>query len=242
MKPTTFFSLTLAIALCASSAMADGRKPGSKLVFPVHRSGATMFTIVCVTNTNTAPATPTSFGGGTNVHFEYANVVPNPADACRPLGCIVFDRVEYLTPADTLSVLTSCHNATAAGGQEGYLVVTAQSPYVFNSDWCHDHLIGSEMVVNASGSVYAINAAALRCFEEPEVPCVLLQPCNGQLYECLPHCLMDSFIALAGSQLALVSATDDDPNIVRDLYFEVWNDNEFALSATKRMNCWFDVP
>ncbi|MCA8943628.1 MAG: hypothetical protein KDB80_13775, partial [Planctomycetes bacterium] len=194
-----------------------------------------------VTNTNATPMTPTSFGGSTNVHFEYYNMRPNPADPFRPLDCAVFDRVEFLTPADTLCVLTSCHNATF-GPQEGYVVVTAQSPYVFDEDWCFDHLIGSELVVNASGVVFALNAAAFRCVVPPAAPCPGVQPCNGDMYERLPSVLMaDSFLALAGSQLAMISGSSE-PTDVRHLYFEVWNDNEIALSATRRFNCWFDQP
>ncbi|MCA8941725.1 MAG: hypothetical protein KDB80_04125 [Planctomycetes bacterium] len=242
-RSSVIAAVLFAGVLCAPSAFADGRKPGSKLVYPVHRSGAGMFTVVCVTNTNTAPATPVSFGGSTNLHFEYANVVANPADAFRPLGCVVFDRVEFLTPADTLCVLTACHNATSAEGQEGYLTITAQDPSATNMDWCFDHLIGSEMVINAAGAIYGINAMPLRCREAIYV----MQPTAvmtmvGVRHEYLPSTLMcDSFLAVANSQLAIASLTDQ-PDHIRELYFEVWNDNEFALSATLRMNCWFDQP
>ena len=33
------------------------------------------------------------------------NVTPNPDNPFRPLGCTVFDRIEFLTPADTICVL-----------------------------------------------------------------------------------------------------------------------------------------
>ena len=223
----------------APEALADGRKPGSLLVYTVHRSGPMMFTIVCVTNTNTDPATPTTFGGSTNVHFEYVNVVPNPADPFKPYGCTIFDRVEFLTPADTLCVLTHCHNATSPMGQEGYLVVTAEDPSAFETPWVHNDLIGSELVVNGSGAVYSINAIP---FEGLNVNNDRLAELDGAEYEQAPDRLyIDSYVGLAGSQLALINATGG-PLDCNSVYFGVWNDNEFPLSATLRFNCWFDQP
>ena len=113
---SSLFAAALVGSMLVSNAFADGRKPGSLLIFPVHRSGEA-FTVLSVTNTNLTPQTRVSFGGSTNVHYQYVNVVPNRANRFRPLGCFIFDRVEFLTPADTLSVLTACHNATA-GTQE----------------------------------------------------------------------------------------------------------------------------
>jgi hypothetical protein len=230
----------------APEALADGRKPGSLLVYTVHRSGPTMFTIVCVTNTNVTPQTPTSFGGSTNLHFEYVNVTPNPANAFKPLGCSIFDRVEFLTPADTLCVLTHCHNATSFGGQEGYLVVSAENPAEYRKPWDHDYLVGSEMVVNGSGAVYAINAIPFKALVG-EGLCTdrdgdYRLDLDGNEYEEVPdQLIVDSYIGLAGSQLALINLTGshDDCN---EVYFAVWNDNERALSATLRFSCWFDQP
>ena len=223
-------------ALLAGSVFAQGGHPtpGSALVFPVHRSGASMFTILCVTNTNTQPATPTSFGGSINAHFEYVNVTPNAANAFMPLGCSIFDRIEFLTPADTLCVLTSCHNAAAPGGQEGYVVVTAEDPNAFNTPAPgHAFLVGSEMVVNGAGTVYAINALAYTGYARGVDGSVQL-PGQDVL-------IIDSYVALAGSQLTLINGfgSAQDKN---DVYFSVYNDNERALSATLRFSCWFDQP
>ena len=52
---------------------------------------------------------------------------------------------------------------------------------------------------------------------------------------------IDSYVALAGSQLALLNLTGDE-TACNELYFSVWNDNERALSATLRFQCWFDQP
>ncbi|MCA8942954.1 MAG: hypothetical protein KDB80_10380 [Planctomycetes bacterium] len=229
----TLTHIALATALLGATAIADGRKPGSVLIYPVHRSGPEYFTVLCVTNTNTAPMTPTSLGGSTNLHFEYFNVVPNPDNPFLPLDCVVFDRVEYLTPADTLCVLTACHNATAGGGQEGWVKVTAQAPQVFDTDWCFDFLIGSEVVVNAYGAMYSVNADPIATIPNPV--CLYEAQSGSGL-------LVDSYVAALNSSLALATNIPGNPYAIRHLLFSVWNDNETALSATLAFRCWFDQP
>ena len=224
-----------------------GRNPGSVLVYPVQRSGPRFFTVVSVTNTNTDPAVGLALGGTTNVHFEYVNAVADPGDPFRPLDCTVFDRVESLTPADTLSVLTACHNAFAPGGQEGYLVVSAQDPSLFDTPWSHNFLIGSEIVLNASGGMYQIQAIPF-CSPRTRGAPTDTAPANGRLdfngneYGRVPDVLyVDSFLALGGSQLALLNLTGG-PRDINTILLSVWNDNEFPLSATLSFNCWFDQP
>ncbi|MCA8942431.1 MAG: hypothetical protein KDB80_07695 [Planctomycetes bacterium] len=255
MKSPVLASIAILLSAAVSStALADGRKPGSMLTFPVHRSGPGKFTIVSVTNTNTTPATPVSLGGSTNLHFEYYNVVPDMVQGYDglvagnpfvPAGCIVFDRVEFVTPADTLSVLTSCHNPTFPGGQEGYVVVTAQNPAVYDQNWSFNRLIGSACVINASGTMYSVNAFSSRSVFVEGAPIADgqgLTKLQTGAYELLPRVLMiDSFMALNASQLALISATPQD-HYLRDIYLSVWNDNEFPMSATLQFRCWFDQP
>lgn len=231
-------------SLLVSTAFADGRKPGSVLIYPVHRSGEA-FTVLSVTNTNLTPQTRVSFGGSTNVHYQYVNVVPNRNDPFRPLNCIVYDRVEFLTPADTMSVLTACHNATA-GTQEGFVVLNAEDPSLFRTPWSHNDLIGSELVISAAGVVYSTEAIP---FESP-VAAGNATDLNGNRrlnfdgleYEKVPDLLyIDSFIALGGSQLALMNLTGGHQDI-NTIYISAWNDNEFPMSATLEFNCWFDEP
>ncbi len=237
---------TLCMATLASSAMAGGREPGSVLIYPVHRSGgaAGFFTVVSVTNINLLPATVLSLGGSTNVHFEYVNVAANPLNPFRPLNCAIFDRVEPLTPADTLSVLTTCHNATFAPGQEGYLVISAEDPSLFQTAWSHNDLLGSELVLSATGISFSIEAIALQspkpAGQATDVDGDGALDFDGVEYERLADKLyIDSFLAVAQSQLALINltGTDQDTNTV---LFSVWNDFEFPLSATLVFNCWFD--
>jgi hypothetical protein len=247
MKPLRLIALILIVtATLAPSALADGRQPGSVLIFTVQRSGPTFFTVVSVTNINTMPMTPNSFGGSTLVHYEYANTIPNPSEPQLPLGCVVFDRVEFLTPADTLSVLTTCHNATSPDGQAGYLVVSAQDPTLYGVPWSHNDLMGSELVVNASGGMYSLNAIPFTSPVAAGSPTDLNS--NGQLdfngmeYQGVPDILyIDSFLAVAGSSLAMINLTGG-PTDRNTLKIDVWNDNEFPLSTTKIFACWFDQP
>ena len=44
-----------------------------------------------------------------------------------------------------------------------------------------------------------------------------------------------------GSELALINLTGG-PLDINTVYFSVWNDNEFAMSATRPFNCWFNCP
>ncbi len=231
----------LTAATLSPAVLADGRQPGSVLVYPIHRSnldtGAQFFTVVSVTNSNTDPV-----GGSTNVMYEYVNTIPNPDDSQLPLGCFVVDRVEVLTPADTLSVLTNCHNA--AGGLEGYLVVTAQSPSLFKSAWSFNHLLGSELVVTSLGAVYSINAIPFASPVGEKLATDL--DLDGQLdfdgneYEGIPDRLyIDSFVAVASSSLTLINMTGG-VNHIAAVKFDIFNDNEFPLSATKIFRCWFE--
>ena len=238
--------LSAAALTCAaftSGLQAQGRTAGSLLIYPVHRSGDGFFTVASVVNTNLTPMTKISFGGSTNAHFVYVNVVRNILNPFRPLACNVFDRVEFLTPADSLSVLTGCHNATF-GRQEGYLVVTAEDPTKYRTAWSHNWLMGYELVVSGSGVAYSIEAIP---FQSPiaagsptDKNMNMRADLDGQEYSEVPDQLyIDNFVALAGSQLTLINLTGG-PLDINTVYFAVWNDNEYPLSATIEFNCWFD--
>jgi hypothetical protein len=248
MKALTFLATAaVATGALATDALADGRNPGSVLVYPIHRSGGDAvagfwFTILCVTNINTAPQTPISFGGSTNVHFNYVNVTPNPADPFKPLNCVIFDRIEFLTPADTLCVLTSCHNAFGGLGQEGYVFVSAENPNLPPGNaWDHDYLIGSELVLAASGVSYMLDAIPFNALvPAPATPPGIPIRLDGATYEGVPNIHYADFVAAANSRLTMISLAQG--SLCNQLYFAVYNDNERPLSATLRFACWFDQP
>jgi hypothetical protein len=242
--PVLSLTLLLACSL-ADTALAGGREPGSLLVFPVHHSGGGLFTCISVTNTNTAPSTVGGLGGSTNAHFYYTNIVPNPADPFRPIGCSIFDRIEPLTPADTVSVLTECHDLGIGFAKQGYLVVVAEDPTQFEVPWSHNHLLGSELVLSATGFTYTIAALAFRSPAPDGAPTDVdgdqERDFNGIEYEALPDRLyIDSFLPEADPFLVLLNLTGDamDHNTV---LFSVWNDYEVPLSASLVFRCWFEV-
>jgi hypothetical protein len=246
-------ALSCLVALCAvaPSAVADGREPGSLLVYPIHEDRAPIFkdeeglidvggqiilqpvfTIVSVTNTQRAGS------GTTDVYFQYVNVLPS-FDPFLFADCSISDRVETLTPADTLSVLTSCHNGTA--GASGYLVVTAQDPDLVDTPWSFNHLIGSEQIVSLSGAMYALEALPFRSPQPYKAPTDLdadtRRTFDGAEYERLPDELyLDSFVGLIAGDLILVSFTG--PEYLTNVDLIVYNDDEFQLSAQLSFSCW----
>lgn len=239
----TFLLLSTVLSFLAAPAAADAREPGSVLVFPIHRSAPWGFTVLSITNINTDPALPWDDGGTTGLQFQYVNVLGDPSSSSA-LGCFVFDRVETLTPADTMSVVTNCHNVS--GIQQGYVVVSAQDPTLFKTDWKHDYLIGSEIVVTPMGRAYTINAVPFRAGEALAHQALTdldgdgVQDYNGFEYELPPDELyVDNFIAATLSSLTLLDFTSG-PLFTTSVKFDVWNDNEFALSATKQFRCWFE--
>lgn len=245
---TKFLVPSVAALALSPAVMADGRTPGSVLIYPIHRStfpneGA-FFTVISVTNTNLAPVTPLNgLGGSTNIHWEYVNVVPGATNNL-PLDCQVVDIIEFLTPADTRSVLTNCHNA--ASGQEGYLVISALNPNSFNTPWSHNFLIGSELVVNDVGGVYGLEAIPFDAIGEAGADTDAdgdgEKDFDGVEYEGVPEELyMDVFYGINSSSLTLLNLTGGFQHTA-NVRFDVWNDNEQALSATLAFRCWIEEP
>ncbi len=246
MKSSLMTLALLAASVLANDAHAGGREPGSLLLYPVHRSGGGLFTVVSVTNTNTAPATVGSLGGSTNAHFYYTNVTQDPLDPFRPLGCAIFDRVEPLTPADTFSALTECHDLGIGFEQQGYLVVVAEDPSQVNVPWSHNDLIGSVLILSATGFAYSLEAIALRSPAPTGSPTDIDndqdRDFDGVEYELLPDRLyLDSFLDAADPQLVLLNLTGDHMDL-QTVQFSVWNDYEVPLSATLVFQCWFEAP
>ncbi len=246
----TTFTVVLASLALAATADAGGQIPGSALIYPIHTSqtafGSTQtqyWTLLCVTNTDLAPVTSSSLGGTTNVMFEYVNVLPGalPTD---PVQCVVVDRVEVLTPGDTFCVLTNYHNATP--GAKGYAVVSAQDPSQFKVKWSHNRLVGSELVVNNLGLSYSLPAYVLGSpvvrHGATDVDGDEEMDFDGVEYEGLPdRLIIDSFIGDLSSTLTLINFTGG-VNHNASVQFNIFNDNEFALSTTFWFNCWFSGP
>jgi hypothetical protein len=247
---TKFLVPGVALLAMTPAAFADGRTPGSVLIYPIHRSmfgdtGGSYFTVVSVTNTNLTPITPANgLGGSTNIHWEYVNVIPSTISNNLPLDCQVVNTIEFLTPADTRSVLTNCHNAS--GGQEGYLVISAEDPNAFGVAWSHNYLIGSELVVSGTGGVYNINAIPFDAIAEAgaatDSDLDTQLDFDGVEYEGIPDNLfLDVFFGIGGSSLTLINMTGGFQHTA-NVRFDVWNDNEQPLSATLAFKCWIEEP
>ncbi len=246
----TTFTIALASLALAASADAGGQVPGSTLIYPIHTSQSSnltasgqYWTLLCVTNTDLSPVTSSDLGGTTNVKFEYVNVTPG-ALSTDPVHCSVVDRVEVLTPGDTLCVLTNFHNATSSA--RGYAVVSAQDPSQFDTPWSHNRLIGSELVVNSQRLSYSLPAYVLGSpvgrHGETDLDGDGELDFDGVEYDGLPdRLLIDSFIGDLSSTLTLINFTGGVSHNA-SVQFNIFNDNEFALSTTFWFNCWFSGP
>jgi len=241
MHLTRLSLLTLATATAAAAtAVADGREPGSLLIYPLQQSALldpTIFNIVSVTNTNRAG------DATTDVYFEYVNVSPSLSPFLFA-NCTISDRVETLTPADTLSVLTSCHNGAAAA--QGYLVVTARDPDLLDTPWSFDHLIGSQQIVTLGGGMYALNAIPFTS-PRPERSKTDVSPNDGRRdfdgveYEPIADDLyIDSYIGALSGRIVLLSLCGGE--YLTNVDFIIYNDDEFQLSGQYSFACWAHVP
>ena len=234
----------LTAAAFAPDACADGRKPGSVLVFPWLRHG---ISIISVSNTHFEAAIPgQSFGGSTNVHFEYVHVVEG-TNPFKPASCRRTNIVEFLTPADTMSVLSLCHSSNGPAEKGGYLVVSAQDPSFFGRAWSHNYLVGVAIVADAIGAVQVVNAVP---FESPvdngaatDLNMNQRLDFNGVEYEAVPDQLYADNVIPCGppSRLSLLNLTGG-PTECNTIMLSIWNDNEVPLSATQTFSCWFDQP
>jgi hypothetical protein len=244
-----FSAIALAAMAFAPSSYADGRTPGSVLIYPIHRSGTgpteggtQFFTIMSVTNSNLSPT-----GGTTDIHIEFVNTVPNPDNPHKPLHCHVNDLVKTLTPADTLSLLTTCVNGS---NENGYMVVSALDPDLFLTAWSFNHLMGSEVVITGGGASYALNAMPFDALadegdatDDPNGT----GDGDGQLdfdgseYEGVPDELyIDSNLAVLNLSMAVINLTGGS-DFIANLKFDAWNDFEQQLSATFAFKCWTEV-
>jgi len=250
---STLFTIA-ALAALAPSLHADGREPGSLLVYPIHEvrkpiieddngpipvGGQAIaqpaFTLISVTNINR------NGNATTDVHFEYVNVSQS-GDPFLFADCTIADRVETLTPADTLTVVTSCHNSAQSGG--GYLVVTALDPDEVDTPWAFNHLIGSEQIVSIGGGIYGLEAIPFKASGAQGTPTDLnsdgRRDFNAGEYERLPDELyLDSFIGIISGELILVAFTG--PEYLVNVDFIIYNDDEFQLSGQFAFSCWSRV-
>lgn len=225
----------LVLAALAPPGLADGLNPGSVLIYPAHVSDVSFggFTIISVTNVNKQPTS-----GSTNAHFEYLNVITNSNG--ETTGCAINNRTEHLTPADTLSVLTNCHNPVSL--QSGYLVVSAADPSLFSIPWSHNYLVGSEILIDTLGVVVNLNAIPFStdiAFHQPTDDDEDEKlDFDGVEYEGIADTLvLDSFVAGVGEGLTLINMSGGT-EFTAFVAFDIFNDDEFPLSGGAFFRCW----
>ncbi|MBL8861544.1 MAG: hypothetical protein JNK02_05985 [Planctomycetes bacterium] len=227
----------------ASAAFADGRNPGSLLLFPEFDNRAANVTLLTVTNTN-SDFTPLpnngGFSGSVRVEFVY---IGKYAPGGSTLPCLETNREHLLTPNDTLTLLTYAHNPQH---EQGFVYAFAKNPQtgqaiVFN------HLIGNVVTLNGLWSLdYSMNPVSfLGIGSGAGTPTDLdgdgIRDLDGTEYEAVTdEILVPRFLGQGGSfasELILVGLAGGRlfDTIVN---FWIYNDNEEAFSAQYLFRCW----
>ncbi|MFN0007305.1 MAG: hypothetical protein ACKVXR_05305, partial [Planctomycetota bacterium] len=214
----------------APSALADGREPGSLLIFPEFDNRVGDVTMLTVTNTNTNfnhnPTTNLP-QGTVKVHFIYIGVVDA---AGNPLPCLEVDREITLTPGDTFTFLTRSHNPQQ---QQGFMYAYAKHPTTGEAiDF--DYLIGNALFLNGINAIdYSTNPISLEGEtgggSNTDQDSDGNRDLNGSEYEYLPEEIkIPRFLATGGvlrSELILLGLSGGALfDTVID--FLVYNDNE----------------
>jgi hypothetical protein len=217
----------------ASEAFADGRNPGSLLLFPEFNNRMGDMTLVTVTNTN-----PDVVNGTVKVEFIYIGKFNKQGD---PIDCLEFNRTETLTANDTITLITSHHNPQQ---EQGFLYAFAKDPAT-NKALAWDWLIGNLMAIRGIEALeYSMNPVAFKgigdgVFTDQDGDAV--RDLDGEEYEQLPdEILIPRFLATGqgfNSELILLglSGGASFQTIVNLL---IYNDNEEVFSAQRQFRCW----
>ncbi len=220
----------LGLAALTTGALANGRNPGSLLVYPEFTQGNGTDTILTVTNTNSTT--------GVRVHLWYIS----GDDATR---CQETNRIVNLLPRDTFTALVSAH-ITALGPQKGFVYVYAESssgqPISFN------YLVGDLLIVNgALANQYSVEVLPFRSpkadGETTRSDQDSILDLNDVEYEkapakvLVPRFMGQSANAPFQSDLVLLSLSGGR-NFTTIVDFLAFNDNEEVFSAQHQFSCW----
>ena len=232
------------LALWTLSASAQPRQhaPASALLFPLFDSGPDATTLITVTNTNTSfeECNEHYRAGDVRLHYQY---IDGEAFA-------EFDRYEFLTPGDTLTVRSDTHNPE---GKIGYLLVTAEradAPHAYLvSDF--DYLVGSAIVVRASDETafryvpYSFQSA----LESPDACTIVATDLDGDgaidfdgnEYVTFPReVIVDSFFeqgARFDNELVLMTTAGNHESVETD-FFLLNNQGELFRGALQFQKFW----
>jgi len=240
------------------SVLAEGREPGSLLIFPEFDNRAGDVTMFTVTNTNTDDTydEDTDLPVGTiEVHFIY--IGRRDANG-NPINCLEVDRDIVLTPGDTFTFLTRAHNPQQ---NQGFMYAYAQDPRTHEPvrfNW----LIGNALFISGIDAIdYSTNPVSLEglCENHDQTGGLGGAPgecettdhdgdgnrdLDGREYEELPDkILIPRFLAKTAalrSELVFLglsggAAFDTVANLL------IYNDNEEVFSAQYQFRCWARV-
>ncbi|MBK7875160.1 MAG: hypothetical protein IPJ77_05335 [Planctomycetes bacterium] len=220
----------LGLAALATGVHANGRNPGSMLVFPEFTQGNGTDTILTITNTNQTT--------GVRVHLWY--ISGDTATLCQESN-----RVVNLGIRDTFTTLVSAQ-ITVLGPTKGFVYAYAENaqgaPISFN------HLAGDLLIVNGSlANQYSVEVLPFRSpkaeGETTRSDQDTILDMNDTEYEkapakvIVPRFMGQSATAPFQSDLVLISLSGGR-NFTTIVDFLAFNDNEEVFSAQHLFSCW----
>ena len=239
-------------ASLASSALANGRNPGSLLLYPEFDNRSSHMTLLTVTNTNTG-INPDGSNGTVKVEFVY---VGRFGLGGIDLDCLETNRTETLTANDTLSVLTSFHNPNH---EQGFVYVFAKHQTTGQAI-AFNFLIGNLLTLESIDQLqYSMNPVAFKGFSNnrnggTNADGDSVRDLDGVEYEPVPdEVYIPRFIGSSSVQASSVGPAIYDSELIllglsggakftTIVNFWVYNDNEEAFSAQYSFRCWARVP
>ena len=232
-----------ALVPLATPSLADGRNPGSLLLYPEfdHTNGRN--TLLTVTNTRVDRSVV--------VHFKY---VSGQNDATR---CTIANVWETLTPGDTITVLTGTHNP--GNFNKGYVYIYAVTAVGTNGKAVSFNYLAGDVVQLGGDRTfdYAINPLPFRAVPFLDSLTDLenggvgdgIRDLDGLEYEAAPdRILVPRFFGQASQQgpgassdviLVALSGGKQFETIVSLL---LYNDNEEIFSGEHAFRCWEKLP
>lgn len=214
----------------ATSAVADGRNPGSLLVYPEFDNRNGIVTLLTVTNTNDLNSTIVEFIYRGKYDANY-----------NDLQCAEFNLTKTLTPNDTFTVITKFHNPDM---EQGFVYVFAKDGA--NNRISFNYLIGNVITLDGTiGFEFSTNPLVYKAIANQgqftNVDGDTLLDMDGCEYEQGPNeIVIPRFLGQGGvftSELVLLGLAGGR-NFNTTVDFLIYNDNEEVFSKDYVFNCW----
>lgn len=228
-------AFALLVVVCTASLVrAEGRNPGSLLVFPEFDSTAGHRTLITLTNAHRDPS-----GTAMRVEIVFVNGSGPTATLCNETNTTVL-----LTPNDTFTFLASALNPNT---QRGYVYAFAKNAQgqAVSFNW----LIGDDLLLDGINNLdYSVEPYSFRALTptgtETDVDHDGIRDLNGVEYEMAPAKIyVPRFLGQGpayASDLVLINLTGGK-QFTATLDFLVYNDNEEVFSRNYEFRCWSKV-